>query len=192
MRRVLTAVLVVGFLAGPAPAAVGASHDVAIAGVYSGFNPSTLTVALGDTDLWTNADTIQHTSTQSVGAALWDSGRLTAGQTFSLTLTAAGTYPYHCNIHLSMDGVVSVPVLASLMPTGRIKVIVASVAPEDGFVFDVQRRDGKGRWHLWKEGVTGRSVKFSPPSDGAYAFRSRLRRESGESSAWSPAASVTI
>lgn len=192
MRRTLVAVLVLGLVGGLAPAAAGATLDVTIVGISVGFDPSNLTVALGDDVRWTNGDTIGHTSTQSAGVALWNSGTLGGGDTFSLTLTAAGTYAYHCNIHSVMTGRVRVPPEVSVQSNGKIKVVVASGAAADGLVFDVQRRDGNGDWKLWKEGITKRTVRFTPASDGEYAFRARLRRESGGSSKWSPAVSVTI
>jgi plastocyanin len=104
MRRALVAVLVLGLAAGLAPAAVGASHDVTIQGVSAGFDPSDLTVALGDDVRWTNADTIGHTSTQSVGVALWNSGTLGGGDAFSVTLTAAGTYPFRARLRRESGG----------------------------------------------------------------------------------------
>ena len=191
MLRALIAVLVLGLVTGLAPAAAGATHDVAIVGVSAGFDPSNVTVALGEDVRWTNMDTIGHTSTQSAGVALWNSGTLGAGDTFSVTLTAAGTYPYHCNIHVVMTGRVRVAPGVSVQSNGKIKVVVASEAAADGFVIDVQRRDGNGDWQLWKDGITNRTVRFSPPTGGDYAFRARLRRESGGSSKWSPVVTVT-
>lgn len=192
MRRAVVAVLVLGLVAGLAPAAAGTTQDVTIVGISVGFDPSTLTIALGDEVRWTNGDTIGHTSTQSAGVALWNSGTLSGGDTFSVTLTAAGTYAYHCNIHAVMTGKVRVPPQVNVQSNGKIKVVVASEAAGDGFVFDVQRRDGNGSWKSWKDGITKRTVRFTPTSDGDYAFRARLRRESGGSSKWSPAVSVTI
>jgi plastocyanin len=180
-----------GLLAGIAPPSAAVTHDVTIVGVSSGFDPAALTIALGDDARWTNGDAIGHTSTQSAGAALWNSGVLGAGDTFSVTVSAAGTYVYHCNIHASMTGSIRVPPQVSVLADGRIKVVVASEAAEDGFVFDVQRRTGNGDWSLWKEGITKRTVKLTPASSETYSFRARLRRESGGSSKWSPAVSAT-
>jgi plastocyanin len=38
----------------------------------------------------------------------WDSGDLANGASFSHTFTAPGTYAFHCNIHPSMTGSVTV------------------------------------------------------------------------------------
>lgn len=192
MRRALQIALVLGLVTGPASAAAGATVDVAILGIAGGFDAAAVTIALGDEVTWTNMDSVGHTSTQSSGVALWTSGTLGADDTYSVTLTVAGTYPYHCNIHPVMTGRVRVAPQVSLQSNGKIMVVVASAAAEDGFVYDVQRRDGDGDWILWKDGITKASVRFTPPSGGDYAFRSRFRRESGGSSKWSPTISVTV
>jgi len=71
------------------------------------FNPPDLTVSEGDIVTWTNNDgIIPHTSTSDTG--VWDSGILSNGQSFSYTFTTAGTYPYHCEVHLAMTGTITV------------------------------------------------------------------------------------
>jgi plastocyanin len=71
-----------------------------------GVNP--LVVSTGTTVTWVNGDGIPHTSTSDTG--VWDSGILSAGQSFSFTFAQAGTYPYHCAIHgvASMSGTIVV------------------------------------------------------------------------------------
>src|SRR5206468_1560141 len=70
------------------------------------FNPSTLTIYQGTTVRWTNTGSATHTSTSDTGA--WDSGSLVHNDTFLYTFTTAGTYPYHCDIHPSMTGTITV------------------------------------------------------------------------------------
>lgn len=192
MRRSIIAILVLGLIVGLAPSAIGVTRDVSIEGVSAGFSPSKLTIELGDQVRWTNADGINHTSTQSGPLGLWDAGPIDPGDTFSVVLGAAGTYPYRCNIHSVMTGRVRVPPEASILSNGSIKVVIASAAAQNNFVFDVQRRDGNGDWQLWKDDLTRRSVRFTPPNGGEYAFRARLQREGGGASMWSPAVSVTV
>jgi plastocyanin len=177
--------------------ASGASIGVSIVGVTSGFDPKTVTAALGDDVTWTNDDSIRHTTTQDGPLALWDSGGLDAGQTFGRTFTSAGAFPYHCSIHpTSMFGSVRVPVTAT--PTSgqvgtRFRITVASVAAPDGLVFDVQRRKGAGAWSAWKRDVTARAVRFTATSVGRWSFRARLRRTSNDAtSGWSPAAKIRV
>jgi plastocyanin len=50
------------------------------------------TVTLGETVVWTNQDTRDHSVTSPTG--LWDSGRLKPGQSFSLRFDQPGTYEY--------------------------------------------------------------------------------------------------
>jgi plastocyanin len=70
------------------------------------FIPQALTINVGQTVRWTNNHTFNHTVTED--ALLFDSGTLLPGQTFSFTFNAAGVYPYHCSIHLSMTGTITV------------------------------------------------------------------------------------
>jgi plastocyanin len=70
------------------------------------FNPDTITVAIGTSLMWTNTDTISHTSTGDAGG--WNSGVLVPGATFSVNFPTSGTYTYHCSIHPDMVGTVMV------------------------------------------------------------------------------------
>jgi plastocyanin len=70
------------------------------------FNPDTITVAIGTSLMWTNTDTITHTSTGDAGG--WNSGVIAPGSTFSVNFPTAGTYTYHCSIHPDMVGTVMV------------------------------------------------------------------------------------
>jgi len=87
------------------------TYDISIKNLA--FNPSMLTINVGDTVVWTNEDGATHTVTSDSGSEL-DSGTLagkssggyytppSAGGTYSHTFTTAGTFAYHCNIHPSM------------------------------------------------------------------------------------------
>ncbi len=68
------------------------------------FSPGTITIAKGDTVVWTNSDNAPHTVTGNG----FDSGTLSNEQKFSHTFDQAGTYEYKCNIHSSMKGKVIV------------------------------------------------------------------------------------
>ncbi len=81
-------------------------HFVSIP-VFS-FSPADLTIAEGDIVTWTNDHTINHTSTSDDGGVEWDSGVLAPGESLSHTFTAAGTFPYLCTIHPSMQGSITV------------------------------------------------------------------------------------
>jgi plastocyanin len=70
------------------------------------FRPANITVRVGDTVTWTNIGRLPHTSTSDT--SVWDSGRLTTGQSFSFQFAKAGIYPYLCTIHPFMRGTVTV------------------------------------------------------------------------------------
>ena len=71
------------------------------------FNPATLTVKAGTKVTWTNNDSVLHTVTSDSGGVL-GSTNIPPGQSFSFTFTAPGTVSYHCAVHPSMKGSVTV------------------------------------------------------------------------------------
>ncbi len=71
------------------------------------FGPGDLTVAVGATVTWTNAeDGVAHTTTSD--DELWRSGSLNTGDAFSFTFDTAGAFTYFCSIHPNMTGSVTV------------------------------------------------------------------------------------
>jgi plastocyanin len=70
------------------------------------FTPSTITVAAGTTITWTNKDAVTHNVTSN--SAVFSSGAMGTGATFSFKFTTTGTYPYSCTIHPSMTATVIV------------------------------------------------------------------------------------
>jgi plastocyanin len=100
--RILLPVLLV-FLVTLAPAEA-ATFAVSI--TKSGFSPSGLTIAVGDTVVWTNSDTTGHQiESKSAG---FTSPLLAPGQTFSFTYTAAGRYAYQDKVVKKLRGTVTV------------------------------------------------------------------------------------
>lgn len=99
------------------------------------FDPAELTIMEGDIVTWTNNHTFNHTSTSDDGST-WDSGIIPPGESFSHTFTAAGTYPYHCTIHLSMTGTITVnpadnvPTLSEwgMMIMSLLLIVVGTIA----------------------------------------------------------------
>jgi plastocyanin len=95
------------------------------------FAPHEVTVVTGTTVTWRNSDRTTHTATQDDDA--FDSGFIRPGETFSTTFSKSGSYAYHCSIHKTMRGIVSVfdvvlrgPV--DPVPAGR-RTILTGVAP---------------------------------------------------------------
>ena len=88
------------------PIASGPSGKVTIQGFA--FSPASITVNVGDTVTWENKDSVGHTITGTGTGTGWDSGVLGSGKTYSRKFDTAGTYNYHCAIHPSMTGTVTV------------------------------------------------------------------------------------
>ena len=79
-------------------------HTVIIKGFA--FEPAELTIAAGDTVIFTNEDNAPHTATDDNGA--FDTGRLNRGQSATLTFPAAGDFAYHCEFHRGMKATLTV------------------------------------------------------------------------------------
>jgi plastocyanin len=71
------------------------------------FNPSMMTVTAGTTVTWVNFDSVTHRVVNTSGEA-FDSGNMGNGDSFSHTFTALGVTNYHCSIHPSMTGSITV------------------------------------------------------------------------------------
>ena len=72
------------------------------------YSPTAITVVIGvnNTVTWINNDVAPHTVTANDGS--FDSGIFNQGQSWTHTFTTPGTYTYHCTIHPSMSGTITV------------------------------------------------------------------------------------
>ncbi|HKQ39172.1 MAG TPA: CHRD domain-containing protein [Verrucomicrobiae bacterium] len=94
------------------------------------FNPSSMTVRVGDTIVWINADTIGHTVTGDTEETICGSQLLSQGGMCMRTFDTAGTFPYHCEPHFTfMFGSVTV------QPGGNQNPTVSISAPANGQSF---------------------------------------------------------
>jgi MYXO-CTERM domain-containing protein len=100
------------FASGLGSVAFAANHDVDIASFA--FSPGSVTVAVGDTVTWTNADPQGHTATAD--DASFDTGTIANGASKSVTFSTAGTIAYHCKIHPAMTATITVLADASTPP----------------------------------------------------------------------------
>jgi len=114
-RSVPFLAVALGVLAGLifAGAAAAATHQVEVGKNGDNFvddesGTSTTTIHVGDTVTW-NWDNSFHSTTSGacpngacVKDGMWDSGMHFAPNSFSFTFTAAGSFPYHCEVHLAM------------------------------------------------------------------------------------------
>ena len=90
----------------PAASAGAATSAGAVTIADFAFAPATITVAVGTTVTWTNKDTTAHTVTLDDGSATSDD--IASGSAYQHTFSTAGTFTYHCKIHPTMTGTVTV------------------------------------------------------------------------------------
>jgi plastocyanin len=90
---------------GGAAPTCGSSSGQAVAIANFAFAPGSLSVSSGANVTWTNNDSTTHTVTFDNGP---DCGSVAPGAAVSATFSAPGTYAYHCKIHPTMKGSVTV------------------------------------------------------------------------------------
>lgn len=143
-------------LAGGAQAANETPVEVTMVG--RAYQPTELTVGLGQTVVWQNRSITHHTVTSTTG--LFESSSIAPGESYSLTFSKPGTFDYECTIHRTMKGSVVVLDLApgtlqlrlSAHRTGHGVVAVAHIrAARSGLVLLEAR--GGGVWHTVAQGV---------------------------------------
>jgi plastocyanin len=91
----------------PTPVLVAADVTITINGMLGtgSYSPNPGAVRVGQKVAWRNADSISHTATGSG----FDTGAIAPGQTSApVTFAAAGSIDYHCSIHPTMVGTLSV------------------------------------------------------------------------------------
>jgi plastocyanin len=92
------------------------------------FVPQEQTINVGDTIMWTNSGSFDHTTTSDT--AVWDSGNMSPGDDFSFTFNTPGVYTYHCEIHPTMTGTITVLSGTSCPPTGTATAVPTSAATQ--------------------------------------------------------------
>lgn len=85
-------------------AAAAANHDVTIEA--NTFQPADVTIAPGDSVTWTNRDAERHDATAADES--WGTGNIFTNSSRSVTFATVGIYRYHCTIHPTMEGRVTV------------------------------------------------------------------------------------
>ena len=102
------------------------------------YQPGSLSVPAGTTISFSNNDATAHSVTADGGA--FDSspscspsqtaGCLQPGQSFSVTLTNAGTYAYHCRVHSFMHGTIVVTAASTTTTTSApTSTTTSTIAP---------------------------------------------------------------
>jgi plastocyanin len=90
--------------------------NVAITIKEFAFSPKFITVSKGTTVTWTNQDPTPHQIINDPGGTggmsglgqIFKSNSLGMGESYSFTFNTTGMFPYHCSIHPSMEGKVTV------------------------------------------------------------------------------------
>ena len=70
------------------------------------FVPAELTVAPGDTVVWSNTDFVPHSATAR--DSTWDSKSISGSGTYRLVARSRGRHEYYCVLHPSMKGAIVV------------------------------------------------------------------------------------
>jgi plastocyanin len=107
MRRLIylaALALVVMVVMAPSAGAQGMTTQVSIQDFF--FSPANVTVEPGTTLTWVNEGSVPHTVTSDDGQ--FDSGVLMPGDSYTVMFRGQGTITYHCAIHPSMRGSVTV------------------------------------------------------------------------------------
>jgi plastocyanin len=168
MRRAAIALCGLVALAAAVPAGTAPTEVREVSMPGKVFAPGVVQVLLGETVVWRNADSINHTVTSD--SDQFDSGFIAPGLTFARVFAKTGRYAYHCSIHRFMRGdVVVVPVALSapaepVVSGGR--VILQGLAPT-----------GTSRVVVRRAGKHGRVIaRVSPAGDGSFTVILRAFR----------------
>jgi plastocyanin len=130
LRRLVPLATLVGTLALVGTVSAAAAPDQSVAIDAFAFSPAEITVPVGGSVVWTNAQAgVPHTVT-SVDATTFDSGVLATNNTFSFTFGQLGDFAYQCEIHPSMRGTVHVVAAAASADQSSVGPVDASAAPD--------------------------------------------------------------
>ena len=178
-------------LAGPVSAAtqtVTANDD--------NFSPSSRSVPLGDKVHWDNpsAGSHRHTSTSNSTNPISWNFNMPDGTGLSPTVTFghSGSFAYHCDVHSSMKGSVSVRMSSTRIDPNSWTVRSASASAPAGFTHAIQyRKKGTTAWINLGSVGTSATRRFDAPSAGIWQLRGRYNKTGGPSSGFSPILTLT-
>lgn len=93
--------------AASAPCADSTGTTVVQAGVANNTWSQPVNAKVGDVITWSNDDGVPHRVALDDGSCQM-SGNIAGGGSRSLVFTKAGTYPFHCSVHSSMKGTITI------------------------------------------------------------------------------------
>lgn len=170
------------------PARAGATVSI----FNFGFTPAEITAGLGSTVTFDNTSPADHTSTSDGG--FWNAGPIDGGADAAVELTSSGTFAYHCAIHVTMRGVVVVPL--TVTPAGPVPVgtkVTVRFASEDvnGRTYVLERKRGAKPWRTVTLEPGATAFSFTPHRAGRLRFRAATV-EDGTASGMSPRVLVRV
>jgi plastocyanin len=92
--------------AGAACSESNAAGEVGVAAKDFAFSPAEITAKVGQTITFSNGGSVPHTASLDDGSCT--TPNIAPGSSDGLMFTAAGTYPFHCNVHPTMKGTITV------------------------------------------------------------------------------------
>jgi plastocyanin len=193
VRGLLASALLLGLVlvSAPVPAVVASpsvSPTVTVSVKNYAFTSSAVTVAQGKSVGWVFHS--MHTTTSNQG--FWDSGMRSSG-TYVVAFNNAGTFSYHCTMHASMTGHVTVPLRHAGSATHGWTVTWSSATGTSSKIrFDVQyRKVGTSAWSTFRTKTAARSALFNPSRSASYQVHARTRL-GAKVSGWTPVLTVKI
>lgn len=94
------------------------------------FQPDSIAVQAGTAVTWVNRDSVDHTITSDNGK--FDSGNIMSGGEFKFVLSQPGSYSYHCAIHPSMTGIVTVTPTSDQKDNVQTAAMDSNVSQQSG------------------------------------------------------------
>jgi plastocyanin len=123
---------------GCATAGAAGEAEMRVSIVGRAYQPTQLTVGLGQTVVWQDESFGQHTVTSVDG--LFNSGVMSSGSSFTTTFAKAGTFDYVCTIHPTMKG--SIVVLP--IPPGTLELHLSTRQRSHGETLVVHVQAARG------------------------------------------------
>jgi acetyl esterase/lipase/plastocyanin len=163
----------------------------------AGFKKPSLNLAFGTTVEWQNYGALSHTATDSGQAALFDSGPIAPGASFSYFLDGASTYTIASTGDSFPPQTIRIPPVITPTSGGTttpFTVAWAAIPPPPNLMFDVYVQEpGSTQFVQWQLGAGTTQDVFTPDAGpGTYTFRVRLRNLADQVEAYSPTVSITV
>ena len=96
-----------GTTAASAPCADSTGTTVVAVGVANNAWQQPINAKVGDVITWTNSDSVPHKVALDDGSCQMSSN-IPGGGSKSLVFSVAGTFPFHCAVHPSMKGTITI------------------------------------------------------------------------------------